>query len=60
MTEGAVMAGLVPDIHAVVQRQTSNVLVAVAQGFVKGLQSWRRTAAWMAGTSPAMTESAGL
>ena len=61
----AVMAGLVPAIHAVVQTAAFDwSFAALAQGLVERLQPWRRVTAWMAGTSPAMTAvscaSAGL
>jgi hypothetical protein len=44
-----VMAGLVPSIHAVVQRAAvEGSLAAFMQHFVDVLQTWRRVTAWIA------------
>jgi len=52
-----VMAGLVPAIHAVAQRAILTASVAQPmQAFRWRSARKRRVTAWMAGTSPAMTE----
>jgi len=55
----AVMGGLVPAFRSVVQTAAFDRSYAIlAQAFVEVLQPWRRVAAWMAGTGPAMPASA--